>query len=98
MSRIVYEFPSSKRADVESLLEQDPLSRQSVTVKDADAFDLDRSSVFVIVEGDEGVLDQAREDFQALDGAVPGEADDLLAQLDEEEEAAAGGVGFIFGD
>lgn len=98
MTRIVYEFPSSKRSDVEALLDEDPLSRQSVTVKDSDSLGLDRDTVLVFLQGDEDVLEEAEAEFRELGGEEPAEAEELQEKLDEEEQAAAGGVGFIFGE
>lgn len=98
MPRIVYEFPTDQRSALEDLTEEDPLSRQSIKIKDADALDLDREGVFVFVEGDDAILDEAAEDFKDIDGAVPTDASDLWDQVDDEEAAAASGVGSIFGD
>lgn len=98
MSRIVYEFTPDQRSDLEDLTDEDPLSRQSIKIKDADALSLDREAVFVFVEGDEEVLDEARDDFEEIGGAVPTDAEDLFEQVDDEEAAAASGVGSIFGD
>jgi hypothetical protein len=98
MSRIVYEFTPDQRSAVEDLTEEDPLSRQSIKIKDGDALDVDREALFVFVEGDEEVLDQAGDDFEELGGAVPTDAQALFDEVDDEEAAAASGVGSIFGD
>lgn len=97
MSHRVLELPSAKRAELEKLLAADPLSRQSITTKDARAFDLDRSAVIVILEGDESVLAQAQRDMEALGGRVPPEAERVFAAYRDESDAAAGGMGFVFG-
>lgn len=98
MARRIYEIPKSARSDADALLAEDPLGRQSITIRDASNFDLDRESVLVFIEGDESVLEDADEAFQALDAEEPDEAEDLWDALKAEEEEVAGGVGFIFGN
>lgn len=97
MAHRVLEVPPARRAEAEKLLALDPLSRQSITTKDARGYDLDRSGWIVILEGDETVLAQAQRDLQALGATVPPEHERILAAYREESDAAAGGMGFVFG-
>jgi hypothetical protein len=97
MAHRVLEVPSAKRGDLDQLLAEDAVSRQSITVKDAKAFDLARAGVILILEGDEKVLEHAEARVKAMGGAVPPEAAAVYARFREESDEAAGGMGFVFG-
>lgn len=97
MAHRVLEVPSVARAELEKLLAADPLSRQSITMKDARGYELDRAGLILILEGEEAVLAQAERDIALLGGKVPPEAERVLQMYRDESDAAAGGMGFVFG-
>lgn len=93
----VYRFPSAKRADMEAALGDDILSRQSLTVRDARHFGVPGEWVFLFVEGEEkGMLRADAVLLEIGERAPDGEV--LHQMLKDEEDAAASGLGSVFGD
>jgi hypothetical protein len=95
----VYRFPTSKRGAMDAALSDDILSRQSLVVRDSRHFGTPGDWIYLFVEGTEaGIL---RADAVLLDAAVGGErapdASVLHQLLKDEEDAAASGLGSIFG-
>ncbi len=79
----------------DELLNDNVVSRQTVTVKDGGAWDIDGK--VVLVDGAEDALDRAEEIVVENDGSVSDKADDIKADIDAEEDSAAAGLGSIFG-
>ncbi|MHB8584318.1 MAG: hypothetical protein ACYDDF_00565 [Thermoplasmatota archaeon] len=97
MTSRVLEVPNAERAKLDAMLAEDPLSRQSITVKDAKGVGVNRASVMVILEGDERVLADAFAKAKTFGAVEPAEAKHILAVHQEESDAAASGMGAIFG-
>lgn len=93
----VYRFPSSARARLDEALGDDILSRQSLVIRDARHFGVPGDHIFLFVEGAEAGI--VRADAVLLDfGERAPDAETLHKLLKDEEDAAAGGLGSIFGD
>ena len=95
----VYRFATKDRAKMDAALSDDILSRQSLVIRDSRHFGTAGDWVYLFVEGtDAGIL---RADAVLLDNAVGGErapdANVLHQLLKDEEDAAASGLGSIFG-
>jgi hypothetical protein len=92
----VYRLKAAERARLDQALTDDLLSRQSVQVRDARHFGQSGDWLYFFVEGsDAGIL---RADALLLSFAERApEAASLHALLKEEEDAAASGLGSIFG-
>ncbi|HUR68189.1 MAG TPA: hypothetical protein VM370_03015 [Candidatus Thermoplasmatota archaeon] len=97
MPHQVYRFPSAARAKLEAALGDDILSRQSLVIQDARHFGVPGDWIFLFVEGeDKGIL---RADAVLLDfGERAPEGEVLYRMLKDEEDAAASGLGSVFGD
>jgi hypothetical protein len=92
----VYRTKSSNRAKLEEALGDDILSRQSLQIRDARHFGTPGDWVYLFVDGsDAGII---RADALLLDfmERAP-EAKHLHDMLVAEDEAAASGLGSIFG-
>lgn len=92
----VYRVKSSQRAKLEAALGDDILSRQSLQVRDARHFGQSGDWVYLFVDGsDAGII---RADAVLLDfmERAP-EAQKLHDMLVAEDEAAASGLGAVFG-
>jgi len=92
----VYRVRAAQRAKLEEALADDILSRQSLQIRDARHFGVPGDWVFLFVDGSEaGIL---RADAVLLDFAERApDAKTLHDLLVAEDEAAASGLGSIFG-
>ncbi|MFQ5918803.1 MAG: hypothetical protein ACE5I4_02000 [Thermoplasmata archaeon] len=94
----VFLFPKEASARSREILEDDRISRQSVTLRDARALGADRDGILVFIQGDAGAIER----FASLAEDVAerleeDQAASLRATLRKEEEDAAEGVGLLFG-
>jgi rubrerythrin len=94
----VFLFDSEAASQARELLEDDLVSRQSVTLRDAGALGTSHEGLLVVIEGDEAAITR----FEDMAGDVARrlpekEAAEVFSLLKREEEDAAEGVGFLFG-
>jgi hypothetical protein len=96
MAYQVYRVKSADRARLDAALGDDLLSRQSLRVLDARHFGQAGDAIYFFVEGsDAGVL---RADALVLEFAERApDAESLYRMLKDEDDAAASGLGAIFG-
>lgn len=97
MPHRVYRFAPNQRAKMEEALGDDTLSRQSLTVRDARHFGVPGDHIFLFVEGTESGLLRADALLLEIGERAP-EGDTLYAMLKDEEDAAASGLGSVFGE
>lgn len=92
----VYRVNATDRPRLEAAMADDILSRQSLQVRDARHFGKPGGDVYLFVDGSEaGIL---RADALLLEFAERApDAEALHAQLAAEDDAAASGLGSIFG-
>lgn len=94
----VFLFPQESAARSREILEDDLISRQSVTLRDARSLGVKRDGTLVFLQGDPKAI--ARFETLAEDAAErlgEKEATSLRSILQKEEEDAAEGVGLLFG-
>ena len=94
----VFLFPSDAQSQAREALEDDLVSRQSISTRDAQALGTDLKGLLVVVEGEERAVGR----FEELAGDVARrltgtEAERAYNLLKKEEAEAAEGVGFLFG-
>ena len=75
----------------------DLLRKQTIVVKEGQSLGLDVNHVYVLLEGNADAIKAADERVKAFGGHRAKDADTIRQKIKDEEEAAAGGVGFIFG-
>lgn len=94
----VFLFPKEASARSREILEDDLVSRQSVTLREARALGLDRDGTLVFIQGDAGAVERfASLAEDTADRLGDDKAASLRALLRKEEEDAAEGVGLLFG-
>jgi hypothetical protein len=99
MSYAIFSVDNEKRNKIKEIISDDLISRQSITTRDAKAIKIEKEVQFVLIEGDEQAIEKAKELFQEIGTVIdPAEAEDIYQKLKEDEQGAAAGVGFIFGD
>ncbi|MGQ0535977.1 MAG: hypothetical protein ACT4PT_07880 [Methanobacteriota archaeon] len=95
-----FEVFLTKKADGEKLrqaLADDTVSRQTIVVKDGATYGLEQGTEITLIEGPTAALDHAARLIFAFGGQRAKEAVKLRQKIKEEEDAAAAGVGFMFG-
>ncbi len=94
----VFLFDSESADRARGLLEDDLVSRQSITLRDPETLGLELEGLLVFIEGDERAIARfeeiAGEGVKKLEG---GDVEKAYGLLKQEEEDAAEGVGFLFG-
>ncbi len=94
----VFLFPKEASARSREILEDDLVSRQSVTLRDARALGVDQDGTLVFIQGDPGVIERFESlAEEAAERLGEDQAASLRAILRKEEEDAAEGVGLLFG-
>ncbi len=74
------------------------MSRQSVTMRDAQALGTDFEGLMVVISGDETAIERFEEISREVAKRLRGkDAERVYELLRKEEEEAAEGVGFLFG-
>lgn len=101
MPHAVYKVPKANAGRLNEVFADDVVSRQSITTRDADTLGIRDNCVFVLIEGSDVGVKRATEVFATLKVGEPANSHttDLVRQkIKDEEDAAAGGMGMVFGD
>ena len=99
MAYLIFSVPNDKKNKVKDILKDDKISRQSISQRDASALKIEKEVHFVLIEGEASALDRAKELFKEIGKVEEGPAaEEIYTKFKQDEEGAAAGVGFIFGD
>lgn len=91
-------LPAGRRPELDAILRDDAISRQSHKLRDAATLGGPEGQLYVLIEGDPTVVREAEARLAALGPSVPAsEKDRVYRALREEDEAASAGMGFVFG-
>ncbi len=93
----VFEVKSEQMEVVDDILSDDLISRQNTDVKEGESLGFKQDITYVMVEGDEKAVEKAKEMFEENDVGVAENKEKVREKIKEEEEAAAEGVGTVFG-
>jgi hypothetical protein len=97
MTWTVVAVPSSKRAELDAVLKDDVVSRQSQKVREASALGGPSDAVYVLIEGAGPAIDRAQELLKPIATPLPEkERETLYHKFKDEEEAASAGMGLFF--
>ncbi len=99
MSYIIFEVKTEDVGNINKLLKDDVVNRQSVLTRDAGALGIDKDVFYLKIEGSDEGLQKATElakehKFTKLS---KDDAKDINEKILAEEEEAADGMGMIFG-
>ena len=92
---MAYRVFETDQNGVDALTQDDLVNRQTLIIKDGKPWDVDGK--VVLVDGSEAALEQAEALIKEAGGSVSEKGAKIKADLDEEGEGAAEGVGFLFG-
>lgn len=97
MAWTLFVVPSAKRTELDTVLKDDQLSRQSQKLRDAKAMGGPVDSTYVLLEGGTEAMHRADALLAPLGTKPPAEdAEALYRRFKEEEEAASAGMGLFF--
>lgn len=97
MAWTLFSVPTTKRAELDAVLKDDLLSRQSQKLREAAAVGGPSGAVYVLVEGATDAVRRADELLAAVGTKLsPSDAEPLYRRFKEEEEAASSGMGLFF--
>lgn len=94
-------FKIEKPRDIDGVVRDDIISRQSITTRDAKSLGIDGSHFYVKIEGTPEAIKRAEElvKEQDIGTRLPQkDAKDIDEKIKKEEESANEGMGMIFGD
>jgi hypothetical protein len=99
MSYAIFSVDKSQASKINKILKDDLVSRQSISVRDASALNIDKDVRYVLIEGTDEAIKKAEELFKDT-GTKEGEeeAKNIYNKIKSEESDVAQGVGLIFGD
>jgi len=93
----LFSIPSAKRTELDTVLKDDLISRQSQTLRDAAAMGGPSDQVYVLIEGSVEGVRRAGELLAPFGTVLPPKEGDVLHQkFRDEEEAASAGMGLFF--
>jgi len=99
MSYIIFEVKTDDVGNINKLMKDDLVSRQSLLTRDASALGIDKDVSYVKIEGSDEGLQKATEMAEEFGFNKLGEkdAEEINEKIVAEEEEAADGMGMIFG-
>jgi len=96
---IVFEVPKEKARLADKALKDNIVSRQSIVVRDAKTLDVDKDAQFIMIEGSDEAIEKAKELFKEIGAILPdAEGKSVYDKIKDQDDAAASGVGMLFGD
>ena len=97
MAWTIFSIPSTKRTELDTVLKDDLISRQSQKLRDAAAMGGPADRVYILIEGSADGVKRAGELLTPLGTALPaGEGETLHQKFRDEEDAASAGMGLFF--
>jgi hypothetical protein len=93
----IYLLNSDQRDVIEKILKDDFLGRQSIIQKDGSGYGYDKK-IILVIEGQDNIFKTVSEvagfDLKSMDN---NDGEVIYNKIKSEQEAAEGGVGFLFG-
>jgi hypothetical protein len=97
MAWTLFSVPHSKRSELDAVLKDDRVSRQSQTVRDAAAMGGPAGATYVLVEGTPDAVHRAEELLTAIGTRLAAaDAEPLYRRFKDEQDAASAGMGLFF--
>lgn len=101
--KVVFAFAAEKKKDLAPILEADPyapdsFARAGYKLKDGPSLGERADTIYLYISAEEGFIKKAGERLKPLMREMEkGEGERVLKKIMDEEEAAEGGFGAIFG-
>ena len=95
----VFRLPAGPTTPIDALYKDDLVARQSLTVRAAGSLGLSGEGTLILVEGSETGVVRAEELLKDIAAALPpAEAETAYRAFRAQDEDAAAGMGFVFGE
>ncbi len=99
MAWTLFSVPAGKKAELEAVLKDDQLSRQSQKVREAASAGGAAGELYVLLEGAPDAMQRADSLLAGVGTKVPAaDAEKIYQRFKEEEENASAGMGLFFTD
>ncbi len=99
MSYAVFSVEKTQASKINKILKDDLISRQSISIRDASALNIDKDVRYVVIEGSDEAIKKAEELFGEAGKKEDEEyAKSIYDKIKSQEGDVAQGVGMIFGD
>jgi hypothetical protein len=97
MTWTLFSVPTEKRAELDAVLKDDRVSRQSQKVRDASAVGGPSGATYVLIEGASDAVHRAEELLAPIGTRLPtADAETLYRRFKEEDDSASAGMGLFF--
>ena len=93
----VFEVSSEKSKVMGEILSDDLISRQNTNIRDGESLGFKENVTYVMVEGKEEAVERAKKLFEEEGIDVAENREEVKDKFKEEGQAAAQGVGTVFG-
>jgi len=95
---IIFEVKSENVGEIDKMIRDDLVSRQSILTRDSSSLDIKENVFYVKIEGSEEGLKKAKELAKELKFKKLGKkkAEEINKKIEEQEDSAASGMGMIF--
>ncbi len=94
----VFRFSAAEASKADLLLQDDIVSRQSVTARDAKSLGIRGADRYVLVEGSDAGIARAVELLKDIVRPLEeAQAEDVYRRLRSQDDEAAAGLGLVFG-
>lgn len=99
MAWTIFRVPSARKAELDGALADDLVARQSRKIRDAATLGGPAGELFVLIDGTPEGVARAETVLGPVGTKLAGaDAEKLYAQLAEEDQASAAGMGLLFTD
>ena len=94
----IFKVPVENKGKADQILKDDLVSRQSITIRDASALEMEGKETYILIEGSEEALEKADELFEEVGEKLKsGDAEGIYKTIKDREAEAEGGMGLLFG-
>jgi len=93
---LVFSFPQTSRSQVDAIVNEEPIVRQSIITRSADNVNSKRDGMIVFIEGSEDACKAAKEKLKDFEEVTGEEKDNIIKKIKEDEDKSIEGFGNIF--
>lgn len=93
----VFEVKQESDNIISKVVSDDLISRQTISIRDGDSLGLDKDVNYVMIEGSEEAVEKATKIFSEEDVEEANNSEEVRKAIKKEDEAAAEGMGTVFG-
>jgi len=100
MASAIFEIKKEKEKEMDALKQDDIVSRQSITIRDAKSLGMKGENIYIKIDGSSEAIKRAEgivKEHSLGKKLSKKDAEPIEKKIKEEEESASEGMGFIFG-